>query len=118
MKTVFMLTLFFCALFLCGCSQNLARFSLVSTGNVPLVGVEDGEYVVGKDCIRRILFFTFGNRNDRITGAVVNALERADKKDLPSDALVNASISHSSADFLLFSWDCYEAKGKAIRVRN
>jgi hypothetical protein len=118
MKTFIAFGLLCCALFLCGCSQNLARFSLVSTGNVPLAGVEDGEYVVGKDCIRRILFFTFGNRNDRITGAVVNALERADKKEFPSDALTNASISHSSANFLLFSWDCYEAKGKAISVKN
>lgn len=118
MKTILALASLCGAVFFCGCSQNLARFSLVSTGNVPLANVEDGGYVVGKDCIRRILFFTFGNRNDRITGAVVNALERAEKKELPSDALVNASISHSSADFLLFSWDCYEAKGKAIRVGN
>ncbi len=118
MKTVLVLSLFCGMVLFCGCSQNLARFSLVSTGSVPLAGVEDGEYVTGKDCIRRILFFTFGNRNDRISGAVVDALEKANEKELPSDALVNASISHSSADFLLFSWDCYEAKGKAIRVKN
>lgn len=77
MKTIVVLALLCGIAFFCGCSQNLARFSLVSTGNVPLADVEDGEYVTGKDCIRRILFFTFGNRNDRISGAVVDALEKA-----------------------------------------
>lgn len=77
MKTVLVLTLLCGMALFFGCSQNLARFSLVSTGNVLLSGVEDGEYITGEDCIRRILFFTFGNRNDRISGAVVDALEKA-----------------------------------------
>jgi len=103
------------ALLLCGCSQNLARFSIVSTGATPLPNnIQKGEYVSGDDCIRRILFFTFGNTANRISGAVADALENAAKKGLPADALINVDITTSYTNLLLYESDCIEAKGQAI----
>ncbi|MBQ7078261.1 MAG: hypothetical protein IJM92_01040 [Fibrobacter sp.] len=100
---------------ICGCSQNLARFSIVSTGATPLANnVQKGEYVTGSDCIRRILFFTFGNKENRISGAVADALEKAAKKGLPADALINVDISTSYTNLFLYESDCIDAKGQAV----
>ena len=90
------------AILICGCSQNLARFSIVSTGATPLANnVQKGEYVTGSDCIRRILFFTFGNKENRISGAV-------------ADALINVDISTSYTNLFLYESDCIDAKGQAV----
>lgn len=63
-----------------GCSTNLARFSLASTGSLP-VKMEKGEGIVkGKDCRNRILFWELGNPANRISGAVGDALNLAVKK--------------------------------------
>lgn len=46
-----------------GCSQNLAKFSAASTGNVSLASnSKKGEYVQGKACISRVFGIPFGNK--------------------------------------------------------
>lgn len=77
-------------LVLSGCSQNLAKFSVASTGNAPLASnIEKGEVVQGKSCITRVFGIPFGNRNSK-------ALEVATKKNQPADALQNVDIRASS----------------------
>lgn len=84
-------------LVLSGCSQNLAKFSVASTGNAPLASnIEKGEVVQGKSCITRVFGIPFGNRNNRISDAVGKALEVAAKKNQPADALQNVDIRASS----------------------
>lgn len=64
-----------------GCSQNLAKFSVASTGNVSLASnSKKGEYVQGKACISRVFGIPFGNKNNRVTEAEAKALEVAAKK--------------------------------------
>jgi len=88
---------------------------MASTGATPLPdNIQKGEYVSGDDCIRRILFFTFGNTENRISGAVADALEKAAKKGMPADALINVDITTSYTNLLLYASDCIEAKGQAI----
>ena len=84
-------------LVLSGCSQNLAKFSVASTGNAPLASnIEKGEVVQGKSCITRVFGIPFGNRNNRISDAVGKALEVAAKKNQPADALQHVDIRASS----------------------
>ncbi len=100
---------------LCSCSQNIARFSIVSTGATAVPNtVQKGQYVSGSDCIRRILFISFGNETNRISGAVANALERAAKKGLPADALINVDISSTYKNFIVYGSNCIVAKGQPI----
>ena len=48
MKKSLVFGLIAAGLFFTGCSQNLARFSVASTGNLPMQNVEKGDYVKGK----------------------------------------------------------------------
>ena len=100
-----------------GCSQNLARFSVASTGNIPIPNAEKGEYVTGKDCINYIFGFPLGNELNRVSGAVAKALEAAQKKGQPADALTNIDISASYWSILVYGRDCITAKGQAIGVK-
>lgn len=106
------------ALFFAGCSQNVARFSVASTENLPLQNVKKGDYVKGKDCVWYLFGFPLGNTQNRVSGAVAKALEVAAKKDKEgvgaSDALVNVDISVSSWTLFIISKDCYTAKGQPI----
>ncbi|MGX2984423.1 hypothetical protein ACWIWK_02970 [Helicobacter sp. 23-1048] len=106
------------ALLLGGCSQNLAKFSVVSTGNVSLAEKsEKGDYVEGKDCIHEVLFWSLGNRFNRVSGAVGKALEKAAKKGQPADALVNADIRASYWSIFFYGRNCIIAKGQATGIK-
>lgn len=98
-----------------GCSQNLARFSVATTSNLPMTDLTKGEYVKGKDCIFTFLWWGFGNTSNRVSGAVAKALEVSAKKGGPSDALVNVDISESSWQFII-GRNCIWAKGQAIEL--
>lgn len=99
------------ALFFSACSQNMARFSFASTSSLP-VKMEKGESVVkGKDCITRIFFWYTGNTNNRISGAVSDALNKAHKKGQPSDILLNVDISRSYWSAFFVARDCWNAEG-------
>lgn len=102
---------------LAGCSQNLARFSVASTGNLPLQNVQKGEYVKGKDCVWRIFGIPLGNTQNRVSGAVAKALEKAAKGSEANDAMVNVDISSSYWSFLIIGKSCITAKGQPITVK-
>lgn len=104
--------------FLTGCSQNMAKFSAVSTGNVSFSkDTQKGEYVEGKDCIHLVFGIPFGNSNNRISGAVAKALEKAVKKEQPADALVNVDIRASYWNIIIYGRNCIIAKGQAIGIK-
>ncbi len=104
--------------FLTGCSQNMAKFSAVSTGNVSFSkDAQKGEYVEGKDCIHSVFGKTFGNTRNRVSGAVANALEVAVKKGQPGDALVNVDIRESRWSIFIYGKSCIIAKGQAIGIK-
>ena len=106
------------ALFFAGCSQNVARFSVASTGNLPLQNVKKGDYVKGKDCIWYLFGWPLGNTQNSVSGAVAKALEVAAKKDKEgvgaSDALVKVDVSASFWTLLIIGKGCYTAKGQPI----
>lgn len=121
MRKLTLLGLVLGSLLFVGCSQNVARFSVATTGNLPMKDVEKGDLVKGKDCITTVFFFGLGNTQNRVSGAVAKALEKAVKKgnsEKPADALVNVDISHSYWSAIFFGRDCYTAKGQAISVKN
>lgn len=100
-----------------GCSANLARFSVATTGNMPIANATKGNYVEGKDCITFIFGYPVGNTTNRVSGAVANALEEAHKKGQPADAVTNVDISSSYWSILIVGRDCITAKGQAIGVK-
>ena len=100
-----------------GCSQNLARFSVASTGNIPIANATKGEYVTGKECINYLFGFPLGNEQNRVSGAVAKALEVAQKKGQPADALTNVDVSSSFWHIIVYGRDCVTAKGQAVGVK-
>lgn len=108
----------FGAFVLAGCSQNLARFSVATTSNVPIANSTKGNYVESKaECITVFLGIPIGNMTNRISGAVASALEEAHKKGQPADALINVDVTHTYWSALLVGRDCVTAKGQAIGVK-
>ncbi|WP_334094583.1 hypothetical protein, partial [Helicobacter typhlonius] len=105
------------AVLLAGCSNNVARFSVATTGSLPVKMEKTDKTVKGKDCITSILFWDVGNTQNRISGAVANALDVAAKQGLPSDALQNVNISYSTWSVVLFGRNCYTATGQPVTVK-
>lgn len=68
------------AMLFIGYSNNIACFSVASTGSLPVKMEKGGDVVVGEDCRTHILFWTIGNSNNRVSGAVADALNVATKK--------------------------------------
>lgn len=99
-----------------GCSQNIARFSVATTGNLPMTNVKKGKTVEGRDCIHSIFGIDIGNENNRVSGAVSDALDKAADEGQPSDALVNVDIKHSSWSILIYGRDCIYATGQPIAI--
>lgn len=59
-----------------------------------------------------ILFWTIGNSNNRVSGAVADALNVvAKKRGSLLMALQNVDISYSSWSAFFFEQDCFTAKG-------
>lgn len=104
-------------LLLGGCSQNVARFSIVSTGNIQMDKLNKGDTIEGEDCITFILGFPIGNTTNRISGAVANALEVAHGSGQPSDALVNVDVSMKYWSAVLFGRNCVVARGQPVSTR-
>lgn len=103
---------------LSGCSQNLARFTAVSTTMIQLPETnQKGDYVSGKECINYIFGIPLGNHNNRVSGAVAKALENAYKNGQPADALTNAEVAQSYWTTIIFGRDCVTARGQAIGVK-
>ena len=103
------------AFFISGCSQNIAKFSVATTGNMNMPSnLQKGTTVEGKDCITRVFGIPFGNRNNRVSNAVGKALEMATKKGQPNDALVNVDNRSSSWNIIIFVRQCIIAKGQPI----
>ena len=102
---------------LVGCSENLARFSIASTGSLPVKMEKGGEIVKGKDCRTKVLFWEVGNTANRISGAVAKALDSAAVKGHPSDALQNVDISYSRWSVLFFGRNCFIATGQPVTVK-
>ena len=100
-----------------GCAQNIARFSVASTSNIPIANSTKGEYVTGKECVNVILGIPLGNLQNRVSGAVAKALEEAQKKGQPADALINVDISVSFWSAIIYAQNCVTAKGQAIGVK-
>lgn len=101
-----------------GCSANLARFSVATTGNMPIANATKGNYVESEaECITMFLGIPIGNVANRVSGAVANALEEAHKKGQPADAVTNVDISSSYWSILIVGRDCITAKGQAIGVK-
>lgn len=119
MKKSLVFGLIAAGLFFTGCSQNLARFSVASTGNLPMQNVEKGDYVKGKDCVWRLFGFPLGNTQNRVSGAVAKALEQSAKGrgNAGADALTNIDISSSFWSLIIIGKSCITAKGQPISIK-
>ena len=115
---IFILSILF-GFLMVGCSTNLATFSLASTGNVPISGLDKGDYVTGESCRFHLFWIPFGNSENRVTIATADALEKASRQGFHAEAMSNLSVWHTSWGILgLFGADCIKAKGQPIKLKD
>lgn len=102
-------------LFFVGCSTTLGTYSFASTGNIP-IEAKTGNYVEGSDCIHSVFGISFGNKENRITIATAKALENANKKGEPDQALSNVVITQSDWSILFYGQNCINVIGQATGI--
>lgn len=111
--------LVFMALFFAACSPtSLGRFTFLSTGNVniPSVKIKKSDVVEGKSCIHSLFGIRWGKKNDRISTAVQDAIERGNRKGKEGDFLVDAEILAKNYSFIIGHNECFVARGRVAKV--
>ncbi|RAX54385.1 hypothetical protein CCY99_03250 [Helicobacter sp. 16-1353] len=101
--------------FLVGCSTNLANYSIVSTGNVPIPTEKHENYVEGESCLFYFLGIPFGNSANRHSAATADALEEASKDGFPAEGLTNVTVWESAWSIILFGGDCVKVRGEPFQ---
>jgi len=106
-----MLGLFLCAglLVLDGCSLRLGDFTVLSTKNVDVSGVKQGDRFSGEHCINRVLGFPLGEINWKT--AMDQALEKG-----KGDIMIDAVVSYKYWTVILFAEECVIMDGTVSRT--
>lgn len=106
-----MLGLFLCAgLFvLNGCSLRLGDFTVLSTKNVDVSGVKQGDRYSGEHCINTVLGFPLGEINWK------TAMDRALEKG-KGDLMIDAVVSNKYWTVILFGEMCIVIEGTISRT--
>lgn len=112
--------LVFMGLFLAACSPtSLGRFTFLSTSNVniPSVQIKKSDVVEGKSCRTSLFGIRWGKKNDRISTAVQDAIEKGNKQGKEGDFLVDAEILQNYHSFIIGDRECYVARGRVAKVQ-
>lgn len=106
-----MLGLFLCASLLVfeGCHQRLGDFTVLSTKNVDVSGLKEGERLSGEHCINRVLGFPIGQLDWK------TAMDRALEKG-KGNLMVDVVVSFTSWTAILFAQDCVVIEGTVART--
>lgn len=98
---------------------SLGRFTFVSTNNVniPNVEIKKSDVIEGKSCLSNILGITWGKANDRISTAIQNAIESANKRGIEGDILVDAEILNEYHSWIFGGNNCYVARGRVAKIQ-
>jgi hypothetical protein len=101
-----MFGLFLCAgvLVLGGCTLRLGDFTVLSTKNVDVSAVRQGDRQSGEDCINMVLFFPLGEVNWK------TAMDRALEKG-KGDVLVDAVVTSKYWNALVYGQNCVVIEG-------
>ena len=103
--------LFLCAslLVLDACSTRLGDFTVLSTKNVDVSGVKQGDRFTGEHCINTVLGFPLGEVNWKT--AMDQALEKG-----KGDLMVDAVVSSKAWSVIVFGEMCIVMEGTVSRT--
>jgi len=122
MKTIKALSIFAVVLMMVGCTQNvrMGQFTAASTMNV-----RNLEYSIdnqteasteGESCLKTYLFFTFGERDDRLQRAMDDSIKNGRKNISSGDLLVNVRVDHSISTYPFYMKNCVKVKGDLVSI--
>ena len=106
-----MVGLFMCAglLVLDGCSLRLGDFTVLSTKNVDVSGVKQGDRYSGENCMNTVLFFPLGEINWK--SAMDQALEKG-----KGDVMIDAVVTSKYWNALVYGQYCVVIEGTVSRT--
>ncbi len=106
-----MLQLVFCfAIFaMAGCTTRLGDFTVLSTKNVDVSGVKQGDRYSGEDCINTVLGIPLGEPNWK------NAMDQALQKG-KGDILIDTVLTVKGWSLILFGQSCIIIEGNVSRT--
>jgi len=87
-----------------GCTQRLIDYTMISSKNVDVSGVKQGDRQSGEDCVYHILFIPLGQPDMK------NAIDRVLEKG-KGDILIDIVFSTKSWTAILFGESCYIVEG-------
>lgn len=87
-----------------GCTTRLGDFTMLSTKNVDVSGVKQGDRQSGEDCVNHILLIPLGQPDMK------NAIDRALEKG-KGDILIDSVFSTKGWSAVLFGESCYVVEG-------
>jgi hypothetical protein len=94
------------------CSTRLTEFTAISTKNLSLKGERHAKKALGKSCTRVALFIPFSFQN--LKEAIDNAIESAGPG---YDALEDGVLSTSWLTVGVYTQQCYEVTGTAVKTK-
>lgn len=87
-----------------GCTTRIGDMTMISTKNVDVSGVKQGDRQTGEDCANSVLFIPLGVPD------VKNAMDRALEKG-KGDILIDGVVSFKGWTVLVFSQTCVVVEG-------
>lgn len=87
-----------------GCTTRLGDFTMLSTKNVNVSGVKQGDRQSGEDCVNHVFFIPLGQPDMK------NAIDRALEKG-KGDILIDSVFSAKGWSAVLFGESCYVVEG-------
>ena len=92
-----------------GCTTRLGDFTVLSTKNVDVSGVKQGDRYSGEDCINTVLGFPLGDVNWK------NAMDQALEKG-KGDVMIDTVLTFKGWSILLFGQSCIIIEGNVSRT--
>lgn len=92
-----------------GCSARLGDFTVLSTKNVDVSGLKQGERITGEHCVNRVLGFPLGEISWKT--AMDQALEKG-----KGNVMVDAVVTYKHWTVILFAEDCVLMEGTVSRT--
>ena len=106
-----------------GCTSKvgLGHFTAASTHNVRNLNydAQDNTKILtsGEACIRTILFFKFGAKENRQEIAMNNAIRNGQNNKVDGDMLVNVQITEETSTYPFYHSDCIKVEGDLVRLK-
>ena len=99
-----------------GCSLRLGNMTVVSTNNVNGLStdIKAEQRTKGESCIHLVLFFPWGDFQNRLQIATDKAIDNGRKAGLSGDVLVNAKIGVTDWTTIFYGKNCLTVEGDLI----